>query len=104
MLLAAMKSLQRVKDLQHHLFGWKPEMIAENNDDNRDDVRVSALRTFSYAAQFSWISLADLYKLSHSPLNIYPQDKAMVSSADIEARIDRFTLDKATKNRQISCD
>ena len=45
-----------------HLFGWKHEMIAEDNYDNRDDVRVSGLRTFSYSAQFSWISLADFYR------------------------------------------
>jgi hypothetical protein len=45
-----------------HLVGWKPNMIAEDNYDNRDDVRVSGLRTFSYSAQFSWISLADLFK------------------------------------------
>jgi hypothetical protein len=49
-----------------HLFGWQPEMIAEENYDNKDDVRVSALRTFSYSAQFSWISLTDLYKFNYS--------------------------------------
>ena len=45
-----------------HLFGWNPEMTANNNYDNKDDVRVSCLRTFNYSAQFSWISLADFFK------------------------------------------
>jgi len=45
-----------------HLFGWKPEMIAEDNYDNRDDVRISSLRTFNYSAQFAWISLAERYQ------------------------------------------
>lgn len=45
-----------------HLFGWRPEMIADNNYDNRDDVRISNLRTFNYSAQFAWISLADFFK------------------------------------------
>lgn len=40
-----------------HLFGWKPEMMADDNYDNRDDVRISSLRTFNYAAQFAWIYL-----------------------------------------------
>lgn len=46
-----------------HLNGWNFDMIAEDHYDNRDDVRVSSLRTFSYSAQFSWISLADFYRL-----------------------------------------
>jgi hypothetical protein len=45
-----------------HLFGWRPGMIANNNYDNRDDVRISSLRTFNYSAQFAWISLTNFLK------------------------------------------
>ena len=45
-----------------HLFGWKPEMTANDNYNNKDDVSVSCLRTFNYSAQFSWISLVNFYK------------------------------------------
>lgn len=44
-----------------HLFGWKPDMIAEDIYNNKDDVKISGLRSFSYSAQFSWIFLADLF-------------------------------------------
>lgn len=37
--------------------------------------------------------------LFFSSLSLFSQDKAIDSSADIEARVDRFTEDKATKNR-----
>lgn len=46
-----------------HLFGWRPDMTANNNYDNRDDVRISSLRTFNYSAQFAWISLADFFNI-----------------------------------------
>lgn len=37
--------------------------------------------------------------LFFSTLSLYPQTKAIDSSADIELLVDRFTVDKATKNR-----
>ena len=47
----------------NHLTGWNPEMTATDLYNNRDDVRVSCLRTFNYSAQFSWISLSEFFKL-----------------------------------------
>lgn len=41
-----------------HLSGWNPELVDTNSHGARDDVDVPNLRTFNYAAQFSWIALA----------------------------------------------
>ena len=45
--------------VDHHN-GWNPNLIStgDRHMDVADDVRIAALRTFNYSAQFSWISLS----------------------------------------------
>jgi len=43
-----------------HVNGWNPQLISTGDQHMQvaDDVRIAALRTFNYSAQFSWIALS----------------------------------------------
>ena len=47
-----------------HVNGWNPNLIStgDRHMDVADDVRIAALRTFNYSAQFSWISLSQFVR------------------------------------------